>query len=89
LATFPLPRLLRYRLNLRLVAPGRAAGARHPGQSLARRGLEHLPNRPAVILAKHQSAWETDGLPAAFSAAGAGAQARAAVDPVSRLGLAR
>lgn len=22
-------------------------------------GLEHLPNRPAVVLAKHQSAWET------------------------------
>ena len=22
-------------------------------------GLEHLPRQPAVILAKHQSAWET------------------------------
>ncbi len=23
------------------------------------RGLEHLPNRPSIILSKHQSAWET------------------------------
>jgi len=38
LATFPLPRLLPLPPHLRLVAPGRAAGARHPGHPLARRG---------------------------------------------------
>jgi 1-acyl-sn-glycerol-3-phosphate acyltransferase len=59
LATLPLPRMLRYRvisgwsrcvillarliLNIRWRVEGR----------------EHLPRRPAVILAKHQSAWET------------------------------
>ena len=45
--------------HLRLVALRRLARAldlRHP---LAVEGLEHLPPRPAVILAKHQSAWET------------------------------
>jgi len=59
LATLPLPRMLRYRiisswsrcvillsrfiLKIRWRVEGR----------------EHLPGRPAVILAKHQSAWET------------------------------
>ena len=27
-------------------------------------GMEHLPNTGAIILAKHQSAWETFGIPA-------------------------
>jgi len=59
LATFPLPRMLRYwiisgwsRLVIRL------------SRILLRidwrvEGRENLPGRPAVILSKHQSAWET------------------------------
>jgi 1-acyl-sn-glycerol-3-phosphate acyltransferase len=59
LCTFPLPRLLRYRI---------IAGWSRLVVYLARsilgirwriEGAEHLPSRPAVILAKHQSAWET------------------------------
>ena len=59
LATFPLPRLVRYRI---------ISGWSRLMVSLARvilgidwrvEGREHLPSRPAVILAKHQSAWET------------------------------
>ena len=59
LCTFPLPRLTRYRI---------IAGWSHLVIYLARgllgihwrvEGLEHLPQRPAIILAKHQSAWET------------------------------
>jgi 1-acyl-sn-glycerol-3-phosphate acyltransferase len=59
LATFPLPRLTRYwiisgwsRLMLwlaRLIL----------GIDWRVEGREHLPSRPAVILSKHQSAWET------------------------------
>ncbi|MEW6678309.1 MAG: lysophospholipid acyltransferase family protein [Pseudomonadota bacterium] len=55
----PLPRLPRYRF---ITLWGRAViflarwvlGIRHRVQ-----GLEHLPAGPAVILSKHQSAWET------------------------------
>ena len=59
LATFPLPRMLRYRV---------ISGWSRLVVLLARlilkiqwrvEGREHLPRRPAVILAKHQSAWET------------------------------
>jgi 1-acyl-sn-glycerol-3-phosphate acyltransferase len=59
LVTFALPRMLRYRI---------IAGWSRAVVSLARavlgirwrvEGREHLPERPAVILAKHQSAWET------------------------------
>jgi 1-acyl-sn-glycerol-3-phosphate acyltransferase len=59
LCTFILPRLLRYRI---------IAGWSRLVIYLARsilgidwriEGAEHLPSRPAVILAKHQSAWET------------------------------
>ena len=59
LCTFVLPRLLRYRI---------IAGWSRLVIYLARsilgigwriEGAEHLPSRPAVILAKHQSAWET------------------------------
>jgi 1-acyl-sn-glycerol-3-phosphate acyltransferase len=59
LATFPLPRMLRYRI---------ISGWSRLVVGLARmllgirwrvEGLEHLPARPAVILSKHQSAWET------------------------------
>lgn len=59
LATFPLPRMLRYRIISgwsRLVV-GLARGLL--GIRWRVEGLEHLPSRPAVILSKHQSAWET------------------------------
>lgn len=59
LATFPLPRIARYkiisgwsRLVVRLARV--ICGIRWTVE-----GREHLPERPAVILAKHQSAWET------------------------------
>ncbi|HKU47365.1 MAG TPA: lysophospholipid acyltransferase family protein [Burkholderiales bacterium] len=59
LCTFPLPRLLRYRI---------IAGWSRLVVHLAKiilgigwriEGAEHLPSHPAVILSKHQSAWET------------------------------
>ena len=59
LATFALPRMVRYRI---------IAGWSRAVVFLARiivgirwrvEGREHLPGRPSVILAKHQSAWET------------------------------
>jgi len=59
LATFPLPRMARYwvisgwsRLVIRLAKL--ILGIRWRVE-----GAEHLPQRPAVILANHQSAWET------------------------------
>ena len=59
LATFPLPRMLRYRIisgwSCLVVWLARAIlGIRWQVE-----GREHLPARPAVILSKHQSAWET------------------------------
>ncbi|MDA1117979.1 MAG: lysophospholipid acyltransferase family protein [Proteobacteria bacterium] len=59
LATFPLPRLARYRVisgwsRLVLQLSRALCGIRWQVE-----GREHLPARPAVILAKHQSAWET------------------------------
>jgi 1-acyl-sn-glycerol-3-phosphate acyltransferase len=59
LATFPLPRLARYRI---------IAGWSHAMVWLAKTvlgidyrviGMENLPRTPSVILSKHQSAWET------------------------------
>ena len=59
LATFPLPRMARYRV---------ISGWSHVMIWLARVvlgidyrvvGKENLPSRPSVILSKHQSAWET------------------------------
>jgi 1-acyl-sn-glycerol-3-phosphate acyltransferase len=59
LLTFPLPRMMRYRL---------ISGWSRLVIRLARwilgiewrvEGRENLPSRPAVILSKHQSAWET------------------------------
>ena len=59
IASAPLPRLVRYRVisgwswvvlrSLRLLC----------GIRWSVEGREHLPSRPAVILSKHQSAWET------------------------------
>jgi len=59
LATFPLPRMLRYRVisgwSMLVVWLAKLIlGIRWQVE-----GREHLPSRPAVILAKHQSAWET------------------------------
>lgn len=59
LATFPLPRLARYRI---------ISGWAHAMIWLAKTvlgityrvvGMENLPQTPGVILSKHQSAWET------------------------------
>jgi 1-acyl-sn-glycerol-3-phosphate acyltransferase len=59
LATFPLPRMTRYRVISgwsRLVI---RLSKVLLGIDWRVEGREHLPGRPAVILAKHQSAWET------------------------------
>jgi 1-acyl-sn-glycerol-3-phosphate acyltransferase len=59
LATFPLPRLARYRIisgwSRLVVRLARAICGIHWSVE----GREHLPAHPAVILSKHQSAWET------------------------------
>ncbi|MGQ0545346.1 MAG: lysophospholipid acyltransferase family protein [Betaproteobacteria bacterium] len=59
LASFPLPRLTRYR-----IISGWSRLMVHLAKAILRidwrvEGRENLPARPAVILAKHQSAWET------------------------------
>ncbi|HKW39402.1 MAG TPA: lysophospholipid acyltransferase family protein [Burkholderiales bacterium] len=59
LATFPLPRLARYRV---ISGWSRVTIwlAKHVlGIDYEVIGAENLPTRPAVILSKHQSAWET------------------------------
>ena len=59
LATFPLPRMTRYRIISgwsRLVVRMARAIVRIDWRV---EGRENLPKRPSVILAKHQSAWET------------------------------
>jgi 1-acyl-sn-glycerol-3-phosphate acyltransferase len=66
LATFPLPRLVRYRIisgwSRLVIAMARSVlGIRYRVQ-----GLEHLPREPSIILAKHQSAWETLAFQAIF-----------------------
>ncbi|HET7672468.1 MAG TPA: 1-acyl-sn-glycerol-3-phosphate acyltransferase, partial [Burkholderiales bacterium] len=59
LATFPLPPMARYRIisgwSRLVVALSRCILGIHWRVE----GSEHLPSRPAVILSKHQSAWET------------------------------
>lgn len=59
LATFPLPRMARYRVisgwaRLMVFLAKIILGIRWKVE-----GRENLPGRPAVILSKHQSAWET------------------------------
>jgi len=59
LATLPLPRMARYR-----IISGWSRCVIFLSRVILRidwrvEGAEHLPQRPAVILAKHQSAWET------------------------------
>jgi len=59
LASAPLPRMMRYRIisgwSRLIVWLARVI----LGIEWRVEGREHLPTRPAVILAKHQSAWET------------------------------
>jgi 1-acyl-sn-glycerol-3-phosphate acyltransferase len=59
LATFPLPRLARYRIisgwSRLVIRLARAV----LGIDWRVEGAEHLPRAPAIILSKHQSAWET------------------------------
>lgn len=59
LATAPLPRHARYRVisgwaKMMIALAGPVLGIRYKVE-----GLENLPPGPAVILSKHQSAWET------------------------------
>ncbi len=59
LATFPLPRMTRYRVisgwsRLVILLARKVLGIEWRVE-----GAENLPARPAVILSKHQSAWET------------------------------
>ena len=59
LATFPLPAQMRFLLisgwSRAVIALARVVlGIRYRVE-----GLEHLPSQPAIILSKHQSAWET------------------------------
>ncbi len=59
LATFPLPRLARYR-----IISGWSRLVIHLARTLIGirwrvEGAEHLPGRPSIILSHHQSAWET------------------------------
>ena len=66
LAAAPLPRLARYRVisgwsRLVVWCLRALCGVRWRVE-----GREHLPRHPAVILAKHQSAWETLGFQAIF-----------------------
>jgi 1-acyl-sn-glycerol-3-phosphate acyltransferase len=59
LLTFPLPRMTRYRF-IRGWSRIVISLSRHIlGIEWQVEGREHLPARPSVILAKHQSAWET------------------------------
>jgi 1-acyl-sn-glycerol-3-phosphate acyltransferase len=59
LATFPLPRMLRYRFITGWSRMVLALARWIVGIRWRVEGREHLPSRPAVILSKHQSAWET------------------------------
>ena len=59
LATFPLPRMLRYRFITGWSRIVLALARWIVGIDWRVEGREHLPSRPAVILSKHQSAWET------------------------------
>ncbi|HUO43989.1 MAG TPA: lysophospholipid acyltransferase family protein [Burkholderiales bacterium] len=66
LLTFPLPPFTRYRVittwsRLIVAAAEKICGVRYRVI-----GAENLPQQPAVILAKHQSAWETLAFPILF-----------------------
>jgi 1-acyl-sn-glycerol-3-phosphate acyltransferase len=66
LASFPLPRLVRYRVISGWSRIFLALAKYLCGIHYRVEGLEHLPKQPAVILAKHQSAWETIAFQAIF-----------------------
>ncbi|TAN28959.1 MAG: 1-acyl-sn-glycerol-3-phosphate acyltransferase [Castellaniella sp.] len=55
----PLPLAWRYRLTMGWPRMTLWAAKWILGIRYQARGLEHLPNGPAIILSKHQSAWET------------------------------
>ena len=59
LATAPLPRMMRYRIITGWARTVIWLAEHVLGIRWRVEGREHLPARPAVILAKHQSAWET------------------------------
>jgi 1-acyl-sn-glycerol-3-phosphate acyltransferase len=66
LLTFPLPPFTRYHIitawsRLMIRAAEKICGIRYRII-----GAENLPHRPCVILAKHQSAWETIAFPVLF-----------------------
>jgi 1-acyl-sn-glycerol-3-phosphate acyltransferase len=58
-ASAPLPRLARYRVISGWAWLALRCLRRICGVHWTVEGREHLPRRPAVILSKHQSAWET------------------------------
>jgi len=87
LLTFPFGPFTRYRIISawsRIVIWLARNAVRHPVRSSR---MQNLPERPSIVLAKHQSAWETLAFQV-FSAAGVGDQARVAQGPVLRWGLA-
>ncbi len=59
LATFPLPRMARYRIISGWSRLMVRLAKMLLGIDWRVEGSENLPGRPAVILSKHQSAWET------------------------------
>jgi 1-acyl-sn-glycerol-3-phosphate acyltransferase len=59
LATFPLPRMARYQIISGWSRSVIFLSRTILGIDWRIEGSEHLPTTPAIILAKHQSAWET------------------------------
>src|SRR3990172_13193875 len=59
LASFPLPAQARWRIISGWPRIVLWLSRVVTGISYRVEGLEHLPNEPAIILSKHQSAWET------------------------------
>lgn len=59
LATFALPRMMRYRIIAGWSAAVVFLARLLLGIRWRIEGWEHLPRRPSIILSKHQSAWET------------------------------
>jgi 1-acyl-sn-glycerol-3-phosphate acyltransferase len=66
LATFALPRMLRFRVISGWSRIVIALAALLCGIRFRVEGLEHLPDTPSIILSKHQSAWETLAFQAIF-----------------------
>ncbi len=60
----PLPLKWRYRLTIGWPRMVMWAGRVITGMHWQLKGWENLPDRPAIVLSKHQSAWETLFLPA-------------------------